>query len=87
MTEYIANFTTINQVPNSKSFIIENENLLIVGYTVTFAKYNELVADLSSAMTLITNNNTDGENSDASNTDIYKLIIVQYKINPYAGDS
>ena len=88
ITEYLTNYTTINQLPNSKSFVINTNNLILAGQTVTIAEYNELVTPFSSAMSQMTNNDTnDEEDSESNITDIYKLAIAQYNINPYAADT
>ena len=75
ITEYLTNYTTINQLPNSKSFVIETENLVLIGRTVTLAKYNDLVNPFSSFVEESKNNNTDEDDSESNNTDIYKVAI------------
>ena len=88
ITEYLTNYTTINQLPNSKAFVIKTENLILIGRTVTLAKYNELVTPFSSIVEeSLSNDTNDEEDSESNNTDIYKLAIAQYNINPYAADT
>ena len=87
ITEYLANYTTINQLPNSKAFVIETENLVLIGRTITLAKYNDLVNPFSSFVEESKNNNTDEDDSESNNTEIYKVAIAQYNINPYAADT
>ena len=87
ITEYLTNYTTIDQLPNSKSFVIETENLVLIGRTVTLSKYNDLVNPFSSFVEESKNNNTDEDDSESNNTDIYKVAIAQYNINPYAADT
>ena len=68
--------------------MISTQNLLLVGRTVTFAEYNDLVNPFSSFVDESTSNDTDDEgDSDSNSTDIYKVAIAQYNINPYAADT
>lgn len=87
ITEYLTNYTTINQLPNSKPFVIDTENLLLVGRTVTLEKYNELVNPFSSILEDSTSNETDDSDENENNTDVYKLAIASYSVNPYAADT
>ena len=73
ITEYLTNYTTINQLPNSKSFIIDTDNLVLLGRTVTLSEYNELVTPFSSIMQK--SNDTTDDDSDSNNTDIYKIAV------------
>lgn len=78
ITEKLANYTITDLLPNSKSFVINTENIILIGQVVTLGYYNELANPFSSFIEKAINNGTDQDyenDSNSNNTDIYEIAI------------
>lgn len=77
LIENLTNYTTINQIPNSKPFVISTESLILVGETLNFEQYNQLINSFSSVIDQATASDTENDDdSDTNNSSVYKIAAV-----------